>query len=262
MLDPRSWLPAAQELQLGQRNRVPHDCGDGRVMLVENKPEGWSAWCHRCSDKGWHPKPTPSLAERLTALKTATSADEKAAADVRPPMPAEFDPVQWPMVARVWLYKAGLSNERIAKLGFYWNPDMRRVVMPVLSDQGKLVYWQARGFDDRPKYINPPVDKPLYKQGTGPLLVLTEDILSAARVGEVTVAWSILGTSADDRIITDIVATGLPVRVWLDPDKAGLKGRRKLVPKLRAYGVDAVSIKTALDPKFYSNEEISKFLWT
>jgi hypothetical protein len=262
MLDTQSWLTAAQALTQGQRSRVPHDCGSGKVLLIENKPEGWSAWCHRCSDKGWHPKPQPSLQERLARLQTATTADAKAAADVRPPMPAEFDPSLWPIAARVWLYKAGLSNDRIQALGFYWNPDMRRVVMPVLCDRGRLVYWQARGFDDRPKYINPEVDKPLYKQGSGLLLVLTEDMLSAARVGEVTAAWSILGTSADDGFLTDIVATGLPVRVWLDPDKAGLKGRRKLVTKLRAYGVDAVSIKTAKDPKFYSNEEIRKFLWT
>ena len=262
MLDPQSWLPAAQELELGQRKRVDHDCGGGRVMLVENKPEGWSAWCHRCSDKGWHPKPQPSLGERVAALQTAQTADNKATADISPPMPAEFDPRLWPEPARIWLYKAGLSNARIEELGFYWSPDMRRVVMPVLNDQGTLVYWQARAFDTRFKYINPPVDKPIYKQGCGPLLVLTEDILSAARVGEVTTAWSLLGTSADDRILSDILATGLPVRVWLDPDKAGLKGRRKLVPKLRAYGVDAVSIKTAKDPKFYSNEEIRQFLWT
>jgi hypothetical protein len=259
MLTLQSWLPAAQELTLGQRIRVPHDCGDGRVLLVEHKDDCWSAWCHRCSDKGWHPKPTPSLAERLAKLKTAISADDEAATTVAPPMPAEFNPSLWPDKARVWLYKAGLSNERIMELGFYWNPAMRRVVMPVFNDR-VLVYWQARAFDDRPKYINPPVAKPLYKQGSGNVLVLTEDILSAARVGEVTAAWSILGTSADDSFITEIVATGLPVRVWLDPDKAGLKGRRKLVPKLRAYGVDATAVKADLDPKFYSKQEILQFL--
>jgi DNA primase (bacterial type) len=188
-------------------------------------------------------------------------ADEAAALDVRPPMPAEFDPSSWPLPARVWLYKAGLSNQRIIQLGFYWNPRMSRVVMPVLDGQ-RLLYWQARGFDkDRPKYINPPIDKPLYKQGSGPVLVLTEDMLSAARVAEVTAAWSILGTSLlDDDKINDIIGTGLPVRVWLDPDGAGLKGRRKIVPKLRSYGVDAVSIKTAKDPKLYSKEEIIKWL--
>ena len=175
-------------------------------------------------------------------------------------MPAEFNPSLWPLAARVWLYKAGLSNERITELGFYWNDRMQRVVMPVLTGL-KVSYWQARGFDkDRPKYINPHVYKPLFKVGTGPMLVLTEDMLSAARVGEVTEAWSILGTSMDDDKVAQVVATGLPVRIWLDPDSAGLKGRRKLVPKLRAYGVDAFAIKTDRDPKLYSKEEIMKFL--
>jgi DNA primase len=175
-------------------------------------------------------------------------------------MPAEFDPSLWPLPPRVWLYRAGLSNARIQELGFYWNAGMRRVVMPVLEG-AKLVYWQARGFDsNRPKYINPPVDKPLYKLGTGKILVVTEDMISAARVGEVTEAWSILGTSVDDAKISALVRRGLPIRVWLDPDKAGLKGRRKLVPRLRAYGVDAVAIKADRDPKLYSKEEIMKYL--
>jgi hypothetical protein len=206
------------------------------------------------------PKPRPSLAERLARLREEITADSVAEQDIRPPTPMEFDPRIWPLPARVWLYKAGLSNELILQLGFYWNPWMQRVVMPVL-DGLTVRYWQARGFDkDRPKYINPKVDKPLFKQGSGPLLCLTEDMLSAARVGEVTAAWSILGTSVDDSKIAQIVATGLPVKVWLDPDAAGLKGRRKLVPRLRAFGVDATSVKAERDPKLYSREEIEKFL--
>ncbi len=175
-------------------------------------------------------------------------------------MPAEFDPSAWPLAARVWLYKAGLSNDRIKELGFYWNSRMSRVVMPVL-DGLKVRYWQARGFDkDRAKYINPKVYKPMFKVGAGPVLVLTEDMLSAVRVGEVTAAWSILGTSMDDAKIAQVVATGLPVRVWLDPDSAGLRGRRKLVPRLRAYGVNALAVKAERDPKLYSKEEIKRFL--
>lgn len=261
-LDPASWLPQAQELAEGQRRRVDHDCGDGRTMIVDHKPDGWSAWCHRCSDNGWHPHPAPSLAERLARIKAETAADAAAGQDVRPPMPADFNPSAWPLPARVWLYKAGLSNARITELGFYWNPAMKRVVLPVLAGE-QLVYWQARGFDkDRPKYINPPVDKPIYRCGHGPVLVITEDILSAARVGEVTEAWSILGTSADEAVAAQMVAMGKPVRVWLDPDKAGLKGRRKLVPRLRAYGVDALAIKADRDPKLYSKQEIMQFLST
>lgn len=260
MLDPATWLAAAQELPEGSKRRVPHDCGDGPVLLVQHKSDGWAAWCYRCSDDGWVPHPQPSLAERVARLRAVETADSDAAADPRPPQPAEFDPSLWPSEARVWLYKAGFSNDRIRDLGFYWTPRMRRVVMPVF-DGGRLVYWQARGFDpERPKYINPKVDKPLYKCGSGPLLVITEDMLSAAKVASVTEAWSILGTSADDDKLNEIMRTGKPVRVWLDPDGAGARGRRKLVPRLRALGVDAKGVTTDKDPKLYPQEEIARVL--
>ncbi len=262
MLDKQSWLPFAKELVEGERRRVNHDCGEGRTLLVSRTEKGWDAWCYRCSDKGFEPAPRPSLAERIAKLREERQQDEKAVADPRPPQPMNFDVSTWPMAARVWLYKAGLSNDRINELGFYWHEKMSRVVMPVLHDR-KVCYWQARGFNPKlAKYINPPIYKPLYKIGTGSPLVLTEDMLSAARVGEVTEAWSIMGTSVDEAKLTDIVAQGKPVLVWLDPDKAGVTGRRKLVPKLRAYGVDARSIKAEQDPKLYSKQEIEQWIMT
>src|SRR5687767_2683779 len=107
MLNPQSWLPQAQELALGQRRRTEHDCGDGPVLIVEHKPTGWSAWCHRCNDKGWHPAPQPSLAERLARLKEKDAADDAVRGTISPPLPGVFNPSDWPPHARVWLYRAG-----------------------------------------------------------------------------------------------------------------------------------------------------------
>jgi len=231
-------------------------------MIVDHKEAGYSAYCWRCSDKGFHPHPQPSMAERLARLRAVQTAEATAAASLKPPMPADFNPANWPLPARVWLYKAGLGNDTIIRLGFYWHEPTKRVVMPVF-DGGRLAYWQARGFDPKlPKYINPTIDKPVFKQGDGPLLVLTEDMLSAVRVGEVTAAWCAMGTSLTDTIIAEILRLGKPVRVWLDPDNAGVRGRRKYVPMLRAYGIDAQAIRSDRDPKLYSKEEITKFLWT
>lgn len=263
MLGPAGWLPQAQQLPPGAKARVDHDCGAGRTLLIENAEKGFTAFCFRCSEPGFVPHPQPSLAERISRLRAARVEDVEAETDPRPPLPALFaDRVsEWPGEARVWLYKAGLSNDRIAELGYYWCPRIKRVVLPVF-DAGRVVYWQARGFDkERAKYINPKIDKPVYRVGSGPILVLTEDMLSAAKVGAVTEAWSILGTYApDDAVLTEIIRMGKPVRVWLDPDGAGRKGRRKLVPKLRAYGVDALGVETERDPKLHSNEEIRNVL--
>lgn len=261
MLDPATWLSQAQELAEGQSKRSTHDCGDGKVLTVDHKANGWGAWCHRCNEPGWVFKPTPTIAERMARLRKGQQADASMQASVRPPKPANFDPSTWPLEARVWLYKAGIGNDLIRELGFYHHEPTKRVVMPVIEND-KLVYWQARGFSPEfAKYLNPSVpDKPAFKRGNGSVLVLTEDILSAVRVGGVTEAWCLMGTTLTEKMLAAIIGAGKPVRVWLDPDGAGIKGMRKFVPKLRAMGIDAKSIRSAKDPKYYSREEIVSIL--
>jgi hypothetical protein len=274
MLNPASWLEQAQRLQVGERKRMGHDCGPGECLIVENKSDGWSAYCHRCSPdygNGWIPKPKPSLHERLALLAGVTHADD--AARLRPtlPRPQEHSTQAWPLFAKVWLYKAGLSNADIAKLGIYWCPAMQRVVLPV-TEKGQVIYWQARGFDeDRPKYINPQVDRRriVSQHGSGSTLVLTEDILSAWKVGRHTEAWSIMGTKLQDLALSRIVGQGRPVLVWLDPDwnapplkRAGPRAMSKIVAQLRQYGVDAKRIISRADPKLLTPEEIHEHLYT
>lgn len=259
MLDPATFLAAAQALPEGGRRRVGHDCGGGRTMVVDHKQDGWGAFCWRCNEKGWVGKPPESLTQRLARLQQTRAAEEKVTASLRPPSPTNFDVRSWPLEAKVWLYKAGLSNDRIAECGFYHHADTSRVVLPVFDGDG-MVYWQARGFDkSRAKYINPDVDKTklVAKYGQGDVLVLTEDILSAVRVGEVTEAWSILGTSLPDGVINKIARDGRKVVVWLDPDGPGRRAKTKVLSALRLVGVDVRKIVTARDPKLHSREEIA-----
>lgn len=261
MLPTAEWLAQAEELPVGSRRRVNHLCGGGRTLLVEHKADGYSAWCHRCSDKGWHPHPTPSLAERIARLTAERASDSAAEARMAPPVPTEWNPSLWPLPARVWLYKAGFSNDAIQQNGFYYAEHLARVVLPVL--QGDTVtYWQARGFDpSRPKYLNPIIDKPLAWYGdTGPT-VITEDILSAARVGEVATGVSLLGTSIPDRHLSSIRArSAAGVLVWLDPDLAGRKGRSRVARQLALAGLTPRIIRTPLDPKYYSKSQIEELI--
>ena len=262
MLHPATWLPQAQELALGQRRRTDHDCGGGRTLLVEHKDTGYSAWCHRCSDKGWYPHPQPSLAERIARLNAVRAAESTAQACSAPPVPTEFNPSLWPLPARVWLYKAGFSNDTIQEHGFYYSEKLDRVVLPVVNEAGAVVYWQARGFDPaRPKYLNPQIDRPLAYYGTGPL-VLCEDILSAARVGEVARGVACLGTSLPDRAIAAVAreSAGRAVCLWLDNDKAGRGGLARIGSDLRLAGVDVLPIRSPLDPKLYPRSIIQEFI--
>jgi DNA primase len=148
------------------------------------------------------------------------------------------------------------------QLGFYYCERLERVVMP-LYDNGQLVYWQARGFTTtHAKYINPIVskDKLAAKYGSGPTLVLTEDILSAYRCSAVTQAWSIMGTSIPDGVATMIHAQHKPVIIMLDPDAAGIKGNIKARRQLSLLGVDCRIIVPPKDPKLLSRKELECLL--
>lgn len=261
MLRLASWLPHAERLAPGQRARIGHDCGPGKVLIVENKADGWSGYCFRCDDHGWKYKPLPSLGERLAQRTAQRQAEVALEEDPAPPQPCVFDTAEWPLEARVWLYKAALTTEDIAALGYYYHPPTKRVVIPVL-DKGELIYWQARRIfgEAGPKYINPVVPRgsvvPRY--GSGPAIVLTEDILSAVRCGMAAEAWCLMGVKLCEPVLARLMADGRPVLIWLDPDKAGWNGAAAISRTLALAGVPHAVVNSAKDPKFHSRAEVAQ----
>jgi hypothetical protein len=180
-------------------------------------------------------------------------------------MPSEPDPSEWPLAARVWLYKAGLSNVDISRLGIYWNSRLERVVIPIRDDAGELLYWQARTLDptNPRKYLNPAVDKRTLvakfrpPSGDSTALVLTEDLLSAYRVSRAGFeAWSLLGTKLNDHLAAQIVRGGRRVFTWLDPDDAGQTGAAEIRRELRAYCIPSTNVLSERDPKLLTRGEI------
>ena len=259
MLEQSSWLPAAQALRVGEAQRVAHDCGAGRTMIVEHLPTGYRAHCFRCNDGGFVAKEA-SLEELLEELRSREQADKNI--DQTPPAPAVKDVTQWSNKARLWLYKAGFSPRDIARLGWYYHPPSKRVVLPVLVG-GKVVYWSARAVEkgQQPKYLNPKASGTVIpRYGSGNSVVLTEDILSAAKVGKVTEAWAMLGTSCKTSIVAACVGADRPVLVWLDNDAAGHRGAHKTLHTLRASGIKAGRILSDRDPKNHSIDDIAELV--
>lgn len=265
MLDPREWLKQAQALPEGVTRRVGHLCGDGTPLVIGNEVGRWRAWCHRCHEVGAVDKPAESLAEKLERRRKEAAVAAQLQWSVRLPQPMNFDAPTWPLAARVWLYKAGLSNHHINQLGAYWHEPSGRVVLPIFDGED-VVYWQARDpawfrGSDRPKYLNPKVDKShlVARYGAGPTLVVTEDVLSAFRVGQVTEAWSLLGTQLTTQVAAQIGASR-DVAIWLDPDEAGRKATRKLSRDLSMQGIPFRIIRSEKDPKLLSKEAIWQHL--
>ncbi|WP_235220365.1 toprim domain-containing protein [Bordetella bronchiseptica] len=207
-----------------------------------------------------------SLAARLERLKREQALDQGLRRVQHLPGPPNFDVGTWPPAARVWLFKAGIGVPEIGELGAYWHESSGRLVIPLFDRDGNLLYWQARDVawtrrSSRPKYVNPQVDKQclVAKYGRGDPLVLTEDVLSAYRVGRSTEAWSLMGTSLTDCVAASILTTR-PVRVWLDPDRPGRIAARTITKQLRELGIDAARVISRADPKILSNREIRNLL--
>ncbi|MDI9686585.1 toprim domain-containing protein [Burkholderia cenocepacia] len=252
----------AQALPEGVTRKIPHDCGPGDALQINHKRDGWSAYCHRCKESYFVRREPESLAEKLERLERMRDAERVVRDDPSLPIPMNVDPRTWPLDARVWLYKAGISNAEIESLGFYWNERLQRVVMPVYDSlTGLPSYWQARTLDktNPRKYLNPRVDKArlIVRYGQGNAIVLTEDMLSAYKVSRVGVAgWSILGTELNDFTASEVITACKPVYVWLDPDKAGQTAAAKIIRKLKAYGVRCTSVLSERDPKLLSKPDI------
>lgn len=262
MLDPKSWLDAAKATDEGKKRRVDHDCGGGRTLIVSNQDRKWTAFCFRCDDTGVAHKPAESLSQRIERRRKEQQQDDAITTLGGLPEPINTDTTTWPAEALVWLLKASIGRPEIADLGAYWHEPTSRVVLPV-ADGDDLIYWQARDpfwtrKSDRPKYVNPTVNKErlVAKYGSASEIVLTEDILSAFRVGQEGEGWALLGTNLTDGVLSRLLAERKPVAVWLDPDAAGRRAAIDIAKRLSACGIPHRVIRSARDPKLLSRRQV------
>lgn len=100
--------------------------------------------------------------------------------------------------------------------------------------------------------------KPFHLFGEGSPIVLVEDVFSAVRVGRVTSAVSLFGSVIPKPWMMLLTKVTKNVIIWLDEDKypEAIKQARQL----RLLGLSVSVVKTPLDPKEYSEEEIKKCL--
>jgi DNA primase len=261
-----AWLRAAQRLKLGGKGRAWHGCSgssNSPTLLISNDQDKWSGWCFRCHESVFEFKPKESFRERIERMRKQAQADEAISQSVALPRPINTDLETWPIEARMWLLKASVGRSNIKPLGAYHHAPTNRVVLPVI-DAGRLLYWQARSIDGRePKYLGASIDKQhiTARYGMGDP-VLTEDILSAYRVGESGAGQgtAILGTSLNDKVLSQLIKQAKPVTVWLDPDGPGRDAARDIITRLDVVGLPHRQIITSRDPKLLSKGEITSLL--
>jgi hypothetical protein len=276
------WLTQAKMLRFGQHRKI-QCCASDQSMRIENDAKGYRGFCFRCKQSKFEAHGTFSLAElrqRQTDLESVHNSTEIS-------LPSDLTK-EMPGYAAAWLLRAGIPLLLAEKYCIRYSPKLDRVVLPVYRN-GALAAYTMRSVSDKPKYIERQVDEavifvsdpttilePEQAGSYGCDIVVTEDILSAIRVGRIVPAFALLGTSVGDAKVAGLLeqtqrywsrAKGhrheedvLRIGVWLDSDKAGRIAARRLARRLTLQGYSVSNIKTDKDPKRYSNREIKEIL--
>lgn len=262
------WFESVKDLRPGGKRRL----GDGflasfngraymRYDFREKVPEVW--------------EPQMTLAERTANIVALREAEDSAIQSSELPE-LMLHPRDWPVEARNWLYKAGISNAGISAMGVGWSPRMDRVVVPVRMLDGTS-QWIARRETGKnattsiaaPKYLFPKG----MKRGGGTVLygkaellagpvVITEDYLSSWRVTKDTGLPSVsaLGTTLDRDAIVKIAAQFSAGILWLDPDYYGQLGARQLTQKFGALDFPIRNVVSLRDPKNHEPGEVQDYV--
>lgn len=264
MLNPDSWRAQTANLEPGRSRRVNHDCGEGRTLTITREGNDYRAYCFRCGEPGFIDGPEETMSQKLARLVDQRAAEARIEG-AELPAPMVRSVADWPDEAKLWFFKAGLSTHDIGKLGAYYHPPTRRVVLPLYQGE-HAVFWQARALHgQQPKYMAANVDKSrvLPRYGSASSITLTEDILSAYKVGSVGEGWCLMGTSLNAHTLSELMRRRCPVNVWLDNDigpahtyNKGQIAAAKAGQQLRAMGCKVRNIVSPLDPKLMSRDSI------
>jgi len=173
-----------------------------------------------------------------------------------------------PLKNRLFLYQYGIEDNAIELYRIGYSPRLQRVVLPIY--QGKVpIFWQLRATkpEQQPKYITSRGRrKPLTILNPGArALVLVEDWLSCIKLQLSCTTISIcclFGTSLSADKALQIKAQYNKIILWLDGDKAGREGTKKLHKALGAPINYVGSIRTEADPKTYNKKQINTMIGT
>lgn len=266
------WERIARKLPCGRSVRVKC-CKSDQSQVISHSEHGYSTYCFRCGEdsREFRSHGVRSLAELVQHRREL---DEYISdrGDLTLPKDFEVMNAKHPVEAWRWLLKAGVTQTLCEHYQFGYSEDLGRVVLPVWDNQGHLAAVQSRAVfqGQQPKYMNKTggdksptfeSDDSLMLEGSLPGIVITEDILSAVRVGRVCRGLSTLGTHLNDKAAVRALHGHVgPVYVWYDGDEAGVKGATKAKNTLRLLGHNPIVIRTDKDPKEYDYGQIRYIL--
>lgn len=190
-----------------------------------------SAWCFGCG----HYEPA-SKHKKERAIKTAYKALPDEVATLPPALVQE-------------LILRGLSPAEQAL--FTYSPRLDRLCFRLGE------FMEARSFTKKPKTLSFGT-KPFHVFGEGTPVVVVEDLFSAIRVGRVTSAVPLFGSVIPTEWMRLLTRLSRDVILWLDADK--YREAIGFARRIQLLGANVRVVKTDLDPKNYSEQEVKKVL--
>lgn len=257
------WLKVARKLPVGYKQRYNHCSTNNRSAILSFDGHTYSMHCFKCGTDLFHNLGVQDFAT-LQKLRKLNADAAKAIRTKHVKLPEDFT-LDIPDVGMLWLLKASITPYMARQRNIGWTEKYKRVVLPVYNRSGDLVFYQARAVlkGQEPKYLNPVVDrsKIMYWQTPNAdkdVIVVTEDMLSAIRVGQFIPTVSILGTKVSIAMVNRLTEYK-HVITWLDPDEAGINGAAS-VRKAVAILTQTSNITSEVDPKNLTDKQIKEVL--
>lgn len=211
-------------------------------------------WCFGCK---YYVPPPNTLANRVSQFLKKTETSKEIS-----PLPSDcvayipHDPL-------TWIKKYGITDEEIKRNNFLWSEHRQQLIFPITGESGEIIAYQARNFDKesaaKRKYFSQGnLDSILHllpsELDYPETVVLTEDLISAIKVGRHCTAMPLFGAYASDSRLNRLRRYYSKLVVWLDYDK--LVDARKTVSRASKIGFNSSAIHTELDPKELSDRQI------
>jgi len=238
-------------------------------MLVERKDDNSiSMHCFRCGSSGWFGN--GASISSLKARASGASAVSTSGCKFQMPTDATTDQTQWPPQARVFIRQAGLTDKEVEKYEITYSEHLGRVVIPVgVSRSGGNVSvdsFQTRNVlpgDSGPKYLsytNWPTS--FYINQGKDTLCITEDVLSAIRVGRFLPALALLGVKLQPHHIKLIKHEGYKkFLIFLDDDNYQVKvAQLRIKHQLEVFGQADIIHTGGIDPKEMTDADLKAYV--
>lgn len=167
-----------------------------------------------------------------------------------------------PITPLTWLKAYGITDKEIILHRFGWSQDRQMLVFPVLDGDGNLIMWQGRDFGEKDKqfkYITKgPASDVIHLVGLNvKTIIITEDLISAIKVGRRYQAMPVWGSNIPLKLIRRLSDRFSSLGVWLDRDK--LHVALETVLRASQY-MSTYLITSVFDPKAYTTDSIAEIV--